>query len=304
MRTLYFLLLTLVLHTAAQAVEPKVEPDIWVAANKAMEMAKAYGPRKVLFVTDLDNTLLETVQALGSEPWFNWQSKLLEDATSEKRIACNFDDLLSYYHFAIEFSRTTPVQEDQNSALAAMQEAKIPTIALTARGELIASQTFRELAKNKIELFKTSPAGNGFPAPFVPYDIKKPEMSGLTQKDVETLKLTAARPVVYQRGVFFCDGQNKGAMLKSFIHRIKGDFKGIVFWDNDEKNNKRILQAFEGTGVEVHAYRASRMDAEIKKFEDDPEKTTAVEEFKYLRRLLDRVYKYPRPCQLPIDKTL
>jgi len=309
MKYFWTLLVVFFVVNQAFASEMLVSDNIWTAVDKAQALAKKYGADQVLFVSDLDNTLLKTKQDLASEPWFNWQEGLLHengpDIKNEKRIACDIRDLLQFFNVSITLSQTDPVQDDQAKAIASMQdvkpEARIATMALTARGDQVASATFRELAKNGIDFSKTSPLGDGFGDVHLPWDSDHFQASGLSQADVEKLKLGKARPVSYQRGVFFCDGQNKGALLKSFLHKIGRSYKGIVFWDNDKKNNQRMFDAFEGTGVELYAIRATRQDADIKRF-DESDKQKVTDDFVLLRKLLDQAYLYPRPCPLPIDK--
>ena len=295
--SIFFLFFSLALH----AEEHLASDSIWTAVQKAENLARKYGPDQVLFASDLDNTLLKTKGDLGSEPWFNWQDGLLKDPTSRERIACDVPDLLHFFYMAINPSQLFPVQEDQAKAIRHLQDRGIHTIIVTARGELIASSTFRELKKNDLAFSRKSLAGNGFPSSHLPYDVKNPTASGLTQQDVEKFRLGSARPILYQRGVLFSDGQNKGILLRTLIHKLRKRIRGIVFFDNDKKNTQRVLDAYEGQGVDVVAVRASRMDADIQRF-NDSEKTKITEDFLILRKLLDQAYAYPRPCQLPMDR--
>jgi len=293
------LLATLNLH-AGEHVE---SDDIWTAVRKAEALATKYGPERVLFASDLDNTLLKTKQDLGSVPWFNWQDGLLKDQSSQERIACDVPDLLHYFYMAISPSQLSPVQNDQAKAIRQLQDRGIPTIIVTARGQLVASSTFRELLKNNLDFSRRGLAGLGFTAPHLPYDVNNPTSSGLTQRDIERFRLGPARATLYQRGVLFSDGQNKGILLRTLIHKTRGRTRAIVFFDNDNKNTQRVLDAFDGHDVEVVAVRASRMDADIQRF-NDSDKRKVTEDFLVLKKLTDRVYSYPRPCQLPIDKLL
>lgn len=292
----------LVLAFNLHAGEHTKADNIWTAVEKAEALSKKYDPSRVVFASDLDNTLLKTHQDLASEPWFNWQDSLLkEQSTSEHRIACDVPDLLHFFYTTIALSQLSPVQDDQHEALEYLQASKIATIAVTARGESVASQTFRELNKNKLDFSKTSLAGKGYPNPHLPYNLKDLAASGLTQSDVEKFSLSEARPVLYQRGVMFSDGQNKGILLKTLVHKTKRDIKAIVFFDNDKKNTQRVFDTFDGGPIEVISIRASRMDRDIQRF-NDSDKTKVTQDFLVLRKLLDDTYFYPRPCQLPIDK--
>ena len=179
----------LALSYSAQASEHIVADNIWTAVEKTEALARKYGPTHVLFASDLDNTLLKTKRDLASELGFNWQDELLKEPANEHRIACDVPDLLHFFYVTIALSQLSPVQEDQSKAIQKMQAQSIPTIIVTARGEAVASSTFRELNKNNLDFSKVNLAGNGYGAPHLPWDLAKPEASGLTQKDIEKLKL-------------------------------------------------------------------------------------------------------------------
>ena len=76
--TLSFLLMFL----AACATTPQAET--WVqetnslayVVEDAQELAKIHGAERVLVVFDIDNTLMAMEQGLGSDQWYDWQSKL------------------------------------------------------------------------------------------------------------------------------------------------------------------------------------------------------------------------------------
>lgn len=298
-----FLVLGLFFGLQARAAE-NVEGSIWLAVEKAVGLSQKYGAKNVLFASDLDNTLLKTMQHLGGEPWFNWQDRLLsENSTSPDRIACDMPDLLQFFHFAIQLSRTEPVTADQDKAIQKMQGLGIPTMIVTARGDAVASQTFRELKLNKLNLAATSLAGQGFPAPYLPYEMSNLSQYGLTQADIEKFKLGSPRPILYQRGVLFSDGQNKGMLLRTFIHKVAPQLKALVFFDNDKKNTDRVAGAFKDSSVDTVTVRANVQDGSIKDFEQsDVLKAQAKTEFKLLRQLMDKAYHYPRSCALPMDK--
>ncbi|MGE3760412.1 MAG: DUF2608 domain-containing protein [Pseudobdellovibrionaceae bacterium] len=298
-KLLFFMALSLNLH----ASELNHSDDIWTAVNRAETLAKKYGAPHVLFASDLDNTLLKTNQDLASEPWFNWQFELLGKPMTDERIACDMPDLLHFFHVTISLSRVSPVQEDQAKAIQQMQKAGINTMAITARGDAVASATFAQLQANQIDFSKHNLAGDGYGAPHIPWNIENPEASGLTAKDVKRWNLKSAMPVLYQRGVLFSDGQNKAALLRTLIHKTKRDIKAVVFWDNDEKNVHRVFDGFNAVNVEVAAIRASHQDTDIQRF-NESNKTKVTDDYLALRKVLDGAYAYPRPCELPIDKKL
>lgn len=300
-RITLFLFCVLSLHQS-QASETLASNDLWTAVAKAKALATQFGGAEyVLFVTDLDNTLLKSKQDLGGEPWFLWQNALLAQEDSEYRVACNFQDLISINRVTMQLTQYDPVQPDQHEAIREMQRAGIATMALTSRGVDIASATFHQLMANRIDFAKARPPGAGIPTePFLPYDLSNPEAAGLRKDDLVRLGVKTVSPVLYHRGVLFGEGQHKGALLRSFLYRTGSKVKAVVFWDNEQRNNDRVVDGLARTPIFVSAIRASRQDEDIRRFEN-AKKGPVTTAFLDLRNVLSQVFAYARPCQLPMD---
>lgn len=277
--------------------------DLSVAIKDAEALSKKYSPKEILLAVDLDNTLLKTKQDLVSEPWFNWQLGLLSDEKSKERIACDIFDLLHYYHHLLSLSQMTPVQNGSAKLFKQLHSLKIPTVVLTARGSGNTSATFRELHRNQFDFSPNGMGEKGTASPFFPVHSDKPTNSGLNKDEVTRFGLEKSKPVLFQRGVFFSEGQHKGGMLRVLLHKLKWKPKAIVFIDNDQKNISRVIEAFEKQEIELIAMRLNTMDSEIKRF-NELDKTEVTNDFIQLRRVMDNTYQYERPCQLPIDDKL
>src|SRR3989338_4686482 len=91
-----FCCIVFVLVTSVFAQNSFTTSDIRDVEKKAEELkVKFKDAKNVLIVFDIDNTLLTMEKELGSEEWFDWQEKILNDeAQKAHRVGDNFQALL------------------------------------------------------------------------------------------------------------------------------------------------------------------------------------------------------------------
>ena len=71
---LIFSLVILILSSQSFAKSLALETSSFEEIQKKVyELGKKYGPKNVLVVLDIDNTVLKMNQDLGSDQWFTWQ---------------------------------------------------------------------------------------------------------------------------------------------------------------------------------------------------------------------------------------
>jgi hypothetical protein len=135
-----------------------------------------------------------------------------------------------------------PSQADAAKQVRRMQDAGLKVIVLTSRGPACRMQTLRELSRNSFN-FQTSawPPQSGYPEAFLP------EAGG--------------RPVIYQDGVFFAAGQDKGLMLETLLEKSGAPYPVlIVLADNRQDNLNQVMKAFSWSSTKVHAWRYTAGD--------------------------------------------
>ena len=135
-----------------------------------------------------------------------------------------------------------PSQEDAADLVRRLQSAGMKVIVMTSRGPACRQQTFTELSNNGFNFSADAwPPAGGYPEPFLPEG--------------------GDRPVVYEKGVFFADGQNKGLMLKALLDKT-GDPKPvlIVMADQSRESLNAVMKEFSWTSTKVHAWRYTRDD--------------------------------------------
>jgi hypothetical protein len=131
-------------------------------------------------------------------------------------------------------------QADAADQVRRLQAAGLKVIVLTRRGPDCLQQTFAELSDNGFNFSATAwPPADGYPGPFLPEG--------------------GDRPVVYERGVFFTDGQNKGLMLKALLDKTPDPRPVlIVMADQSQESLNAVMKEFSFSSTKVHAWRYTR----------------------------------------------
>jgi len=256
--TLAVAFLALLLLSACAARPPipqnlKVESDdLEMVADWAIRMAKDHGRENVLVVFDIDNTLLAMEQDLGSDQWYYWQKDLAASDPCNPMVVGDRFAVQGAVFYASAMRATQPNAAEQ---VRRIQDAGIPTIALTSRGTDYRLQTFRELRRQDISFWPTAiPPRRGWSEDFVPAGVE--------------------RPARYEDGVFLTAGQHKGEMLKALLDKAGVPWPALVIIADDKAHNlKDMMEAFTGSGTWVHAWRYTREDAVVAAF--DPEEAAS-----------------------------
>ena len=245
---------------------------------EAMRLAELEGgTANVLLVFDIDNTLLAMNQDLCSDQWFNWQRTLPENDT--RRIG-DFDELLRFQRllYAMSSMRVTePIR--QPKIVRELQQAGFTTLLLTSRGYDIRDATRRELLANGYDFRQSSLVPlEGFPGPYMPYDVSQIEQAGITKEEAKKWladplhpgQLEQPREVSFNEGVYMVAGQNKGVMLRMLLHRSGNvdTYNRIVFVDDNPENTRDVRDAFANQKTEVVTIRYAREDANVRRFNE------------------------------------
>jgi hypothetical protein len=214
--------------------------DLAMVTNAALQLAGLFGPRQVLVVYDIDNTLLAMEQGLGSDQWYYWQKALAAEQPCSPLLVGDRLKAQGALYFA---SAMRPTQADAAVQVKRLQDAGLTVVAVTSRGPEFSLQTFRELRRNGISFWPSAlPPARGFPEPFIP--------------EGGTL------PAIYQDGVFLTAGQDKGVMLTALLDKSGiAPPKVIIVADDKAENLQAIMETFAGSATSVHAWRYSREDA-------------------------------------------
>lgn len=273
MKTCLFLLLPVIAPSNTRAESPaqgthshKITSnweEIFLEAEQIRQKCGNSG--KVIMAFDLDNTLLRADELLGTEEWYDWQSKLLssKDPAALRFRACETEDALLQVDALIkEEIRMRTTEANLPALLHVAQNKGIETIVLTSRGANEENGTLVDLRGNNMD-FNRSTMRNTPGGEFLPYDLGKPESAGFSSEEISMLKLISPWPVKFTNGVFLTGGLNKGAMMRTLLHRTGSNVCGIVFIDNKEKYNQQVHAAFSKNNIRVATFRYAREDSKM-----------------------------------------
>jgi len=252
--------------------------ELQLVTELSIDLASTYGTEQVLVVLDIDNTLLAMEQDLGSDQWYYWQKALEEEDPCNALVV---DDRLAVQGALYFASAMRPTQEDAARQVERMQEAGLKVIVLTARGPGFRLSTFRELRRNGFNFWSNAwPPQRGFPEPFIPEG--------------------GERQAVYEDGVLFAAGQNKGLTLKTMLDMSgQGNPRVIVVADDKQANLKEVMGAFSWSETKVHAWRYTREDSTVEAF--DPDKAAAL--WSELKPPLERIEELLGPDNYSLSAT-
>jgi len=191
-------------------------------------------PSETLVVFDIDNTLLRLPNDFGSEQWFLWQSDLLKRNVHTLPLVTDSVEYLLQAQSWIYYQNPMFVVDGREKQwIEYLHRMGSAVIALTSRSLNVKEATLRELYRNQISLSSARSLGLQVePKVYFPYQLDRLAESGLTPQDVNDFKLGPANYVSFDLGAFITQGQNKGVMLKTLLHRMSRRFKSIIFIDD------------------------------------------------------------------------
>lgn len=278
----------------ATAVERSVlvaTSDYADAVTHARRLTAAYGADRVLFVTDIDNTVLAMQGDLGSDQWFEWQDYLLaHEPRSKQLVADDFPGLLQVQGKLFALGRMRPPQANLPELVRSVQAMGLRTLVLTSRGPQYRDATERELRRNGYDFASTAVPVGGLPrGVFRPYDPAKPRGSGLSKQDVARFSLGKPRDASYSAGVMMTSGQHKGAMLLVLLAKAKPKFDAVVFVDDHGRHVARVHDALTRRGIAVAAVHYQREDENVHRFQYG-DKSSVTDQWRRLDKTLQAVF--------------
>lgn len=236
-----FMTLSSVLLTAQLANAEIRETKMMADAIKAADS-------KTLLVFDLDNTVIEPTNQLGSDQWYYFLEekyqkvdKLNEDEAYQKA--------MRVWNATQGLIKIKPVEKVTPKLIADAQARGIKTMGLTARTLDIASKSIEQLESIGVKMDRRAPHGKDM-------DIKSKDLAK------------------YTRGVLFVGDRNdKGVLLKEFLTQINYKPLKIVFIDDKEKHVKNVEKALAGFAPYI-GFRYGAADEKVKSFNEDLKQLT------------------------------
>jgi hypothetical protein len=202
-----------------------------------IEKLKNYTNVEDLIIFDIDNTLIEPAQLLGSDQWFyNALQRAKKKLSKEKAL----EVVLSQYFSIQHISKMQTVEKNTANIVQDLQNKNKTVIGLTTRNLDMLFCTIKQLKKLQIDLNKTS--------------ISK-----------ETFFFNIGNGVLYKEGIVFCDGTHKGHALFSLLDTIKYNPKRIIFINDKYSHIKQIENSCEQRNIPFLGLRYGYLDEKINK---------------------------------------
>ncbi len=196
--------------------------------------------KDTLFVFDLDNTLIETVQHLGSDQWVCHQvDRFVKEGLSWEEA---FEKVLPQYIAVQNRSEVRLVDPTIPDLLRRMQRKRIFTIGLTKREPVLLERTLKQISSLQIDFSKTAQFEQ---------DLVFEELRGTT----------------YKKGIIFIGhGIEKGPALVAYLNKLKKIPKKIVVIDDKMNNIINIAQALKAFKADFIGLRYGGADEKVKSF--------------------------------------
>lgn len=218
---------------------------LWKAEAQILETndfahAFTYLEEDTLFVFDLDNTLIQTAQHLGSDQWVTHRIEHLtkQGLSSEEALEQVVSHLIEVHHRS-EMHFVDPVIPD---LLYKMQKKHVPMIGLTKRQPVLSDLTLRQIAPLHIDFSKTAPLK-------------------------EELVFKELNETVYKQGiVFVANGIEKGPAITAYLKKLAKAPKKIVFIDDKMSHVQNVAKALEPIGIAFIGIRYGGADEKVKAF--------------------------------------
>ena len=216
----YTLILFLLSHSAAYAEFETLSLKNYKEIDKVFKQeTKDYSPEELLFVFDLDRTMIHSTDCLDKDD----------------KVKFRFEKTVRHCPATITSSLLVDILEK-------LQKNNYPVMALTARRSLVLKETLGQL-EDLLFLSEKELTPLKITFPTAPnYSNRKKTIHFKQQGRKKVLDKT----LVIKRGVSMASGANKGLALQAFTKSLekKNSFKRFVFIDDDQKNINHLEKAY------------------------------------------------------------
>ncbi|KTD65310.1 hypothetical protein Lsan_0826 [Legionella santicrucis] len=233
MRFILFLICSLFINSIFAKVI-NYEMDSFADIATLYEKAKS-DPKSTLMVFDLDDTLITMTQPLGSVGWWDWQYELQTTGKdADKLFTADYQQLVRIQNILFQLIKMEVTDQYVLPFLKNATDQGAIILGLTARGKEHLSATLMQLKDNN----------------FMIGDKLLFQEKGLKFKNNKTSIADNlhcpqfSKEVIYQRGIMFLDGEDKGQALLCVLSKIKTEIKTIIFVDDAKRNSVSMDKAF------------------------------------------------------------
>ena len=211
-----------------------------IEINKIDECMEYVKP-EMLIVFDIDNTLMEAAQTLGSDQWFGHRIDEYKDRGFSKEEALQ---ITRVEWVSIQYKTKVKAVEPTTAQLIhKLQKNGWKVIGLTNRGLYLATRTIEQLQSIGINLFTSDFA----------HEISFDDEYG----------------IMYRDGIVFSAGTAKGAVLFEFLEKAQYHPKKILFVDDRKCHLQNVETACNQRQIPFLGLRYGFLDEKVKRMRPD-----------------------------------
>lgn len=189
---------------------------------------------EALIVFDIDNTIMETMQTLGSDQWFVYRQKQYLDRGYVAQEALEM--ALAEWMAVQNLTHVKFVEKEVGDLIAALQEEGRDVMGLTTRGLGLATRTIEQLHTLGVDLSKTAP-------------------------ELGEVLLLNERGVLFRQGILFTAGTHKG---KAFLHLMEKELpKKVLFINDKESHLRQVEESCLRAGIDFLGLRYGFLDEKV-----------------------------------------
>ncbi|MEY3183111.1 MAG: hypothetical protein RLZ35_1096 [Pseudomonadota bacterium] len=214
--------------------------------------------KDTLLVFDLDNTLIEPHQTLGSDQWFNHHvTQTKQQFGTDKSLGLS--KAVNDYNAVQHRSEVRLVDPKVNTLFKQLRDKDIKILGLTSRGASLREPTVRQLAS----------VGLSFESPWNDHDYYYPLQSAKHGGNAHA-------------GIVLTAGAHKGDCLLEYLDHLEYTPTRVVFVDDRAEHLERVKASLVARGIHFIGFRYTYLDHKVKHF--DP--NIAAIQFEYLHKII------------------
>ncbi len=192
-----------------------------------------------LIVFDIDNTIMEPTQELGTDQWFRHRIQQYAAKGFDAKIA--LEKALAEWEAVQHFTDVKLVENSIADLVTDLQKKKYDIMGLTTRGLGLATRTVQQLQTLSVDLSKTS----------------------LTQKEISFLN---THTVLLRKGILFTSGTHKGKALFKLLDILGYTPKKIIFINDKATHLREIEESAEIRKIPFLGLRYGHLDSKVESF--------------------------------------
>lgn len=192
-----------------------------------------------LVLFDIDNTLMQPVQELGSSQWFEHRVREFENGgmTRDKAL----ETVLPEWVAIQSLTQVKPVEPETKKMIRHLQEDGYTVMGLCTRGPGLSTRTGNQLATLNIDLAVTAPIS-------------------------DEVFFTNVNGILFRKGILFTAGTHKGESLAQFLEIIGHEPESIIYVNDRRSRLEEVEQMCTEQGIPFKGLRYGFLDEKVRNF--------------------------------------